>query len=61
MTPRPAGLDRTLWPALLGLAGALGVFEFTGLDLALQDRLYDFSNRRWLVDAADPLGRLVFY
>lgn len=61
MTSRPAGLDRTLWPALLLLAGALALFELTGLDLAVQDRFYDFANRRWLVDAADPLGRLVFY
>jgi len=61
MTPRPAGLDRTLWPALLVLASVLGVFEFTGLDLALQDRFYDFAHKHWLVDAADPIGRLVFY
>jgi membrane-associated PAP2 superfamily phosphatase len=61
MTPRPAGLDRTLWPALLLLGVALAGFEFTGLDLALQDRLYDFANHRWLVDAENPLGRLVFY
>ncbi len=61
MMPRPAGLDRTLGPALLLLAGALALFEFTGLDLALQDRFYDFAAKRWLVDAAEPLGRLVFY
>lgn len=56
-----AGFDRTLWPALLLLAGSLAGFEFTGLDLALQDRFYDFANQRWLVDADDPLGRLIFY
>ena len=61
MSFRPAGLDRTLWPALAVLAGALAVFEFTGLDLALQDRLYDFTRQRWLVDATDPLGRIIFY
>lgn len=57
----PAGLDRTLWPALLVFAGAIALFELTDLDLALQDRLYDFENKRWLVDATDSLGRLVFY
>jgi membrane-associated PAP2 superfamily phosphatase len=58
---RAAGLDRTLWPAVLTLAGALALFEFSGLDLWLQDHFYDFSARRWMVDADDPLGRLVFY
>ncbi len=61
MMSRPAGLDRTLWMALLLLAGSLAVFELSGLDLALQDRLYDFTTHRWLVDAKEPLGRLVFY
>jgi membrane-associated PAP2 superfamily phosphatase len=61
MMSRPAGLDRTLWLAVLLLAGSLAVFEFTGLDLALQDRFYDFTAQRWLVDAKEPVGRLVFY
>jgi membrane-associated PAP2 superfamily phosphatase len=61
MTLRPAGLDRAFWPALLVFGGALAVFEFTNLDLAVQDQLYDFANHRWLVDARNPLGRLVFY
>jgi membrane-associated PAP2 superfamily phosphatase len=61
MMSRPAGLDRTLWLALLLLAGSLAVFEFTGLDLALQDRFYDFTAQRWLVEAKEPAGRLIFY
>jgi len=61
MTFRPAGLDRTLWPAVLLFAGALGLFEFTGLDLWLQDHFYDAAAHRWLVDAENPLARLVFY
>jgi len=61
MMPRPAGLDRTLWPALGLLGGSLALFELTGLDLALQDQFYDYAGKRWLVDATDPLGRMVFY
>ncbi len=61
MTLRSVGLDRTLWPALLLLACSIALFEFTGLDLALQDHFYDFAHKRWVVDAADPLGRLIFY
>lgn len=55
------GFDHTLGPALLGLAGVLAFFELTNLDLWLQDRFYDAVAARWIVDAADPLGRLLFY
>jgi membrane-associated PAP2 superfamily phosphatase len=58
---RVAGFDRTLWPAVLVLAAAIGLFEFTGLDLSVQDLFYDTAAGRWLIDAADPLGRALFY
>lgn len=61
MTWRTAGWDRLLWPAVFALAGALAIFEFTGLDLWLQDFFYDEPAGRWLADAQDPLGRLAFY
>lgn len=62
MTPRaPEFLDRTLWPAVLLLAGALAIFEFTNVDLALQDHFYDFAQHRWIVDGNEPIGRAVFY
>ncbi|MBI2496438.1 MAG: phosphatase PAP2 family protein [Opitutae bacterium] len=43
------------------LAAMVALFEFTGLDLALQDHFYNFETGRWLVDAKDPAGRAVFY
>lgn len=61
MMPRITGLDRTLWPAVLALAGALALFEFTNIDLALQDRFYDFAQHRWIVDGNEPVGRAIFY
>lgn len=61
MSRRPAGFDRTLWPAVLVLAGVLALFELTALDLWVQDRLYRFEEQRWVVDAQNPAGRLVFY
>lgn len=62
MTPRaPGSLDRTLWPAVLLLGAAFAIFEFTNVDLALQDHFYDFANRRWVVDAREPVGRAIFY
>lgn len=47
--------------AVAALAVVLVVFELTLLDLTLQDYLYDFAGRRWVVDGNEPVGRLVFY
>lgn len=58
---RIAGWDRTLWPAVALLAAAVALFELTDLDLAVQDRFYDFGDRRWIVDAEGPVGRALFY
>ena len=61
--PVPAArqADRTLWPAVLMLAGVIALFEFTQLDLALQDRFFDFATGRWWIDARDPVWRTLFY
>lgn len=64
MNPAPSSPVRSLprlWPALTALAAALALFEFSALDLAVQDRLYDFNAGRWLVDGREPVGRLLFY
>jgi membrane-associated PAP2 superfamily phosphatase len=53
-------LPQILLSGLL-LAGVLAVAERTDLDLAVQDRLYDFQARRWLVDRKKPLPRAVLY
>ena len=61
MSPGPIATLRPLWVTLGLLAGVLALFEFTDLDRALQDNFFDFESRRWLVDAKEPSGRLVFY
>lgn len=43
-------LDKTLWPAVALLGAVLVYFQVSDADIALQDHLYDFENRRWLVD-----------
>lgn len=43
-------LDKTLWPAVALLGAVLVYFQISDADIALQDHLYDFENRRWLVD-----------
>lgn len=56
--PRPW---RALLASIAALAAVFAFFEFTGTDLAVQDRLFDFSTGRWCVDAKDPTGRALFY
>ena len=51
-------LDRTLWPAVALLAALTAIFEFTNIDLRVQDAFYDFDKQRWLVDAKSPLPRM---
>lgn len=49
------------WLGPVLLVVFMGVIETTSLDLWVQDHFYDFGQRRWLEDAAEPVGRLVFY
>ncbi|MBP7142859.1 MAG: phosphatase PAP2 family protein [Opitutaceae bacterium] len=55
------GIDRTLRPAVAALVVTLLLFESTRLDLSIQDRLFNFSTRRWLIDAHAAVPRAVFY
>lgn len=57
----PLRVDRTLWPAICLFIGAFLLFEFTGIDLALQDRLFDFQERQWLIDAQNAFWRALLY
>ena len=43
------------------LLGAICLFEFTSLDLALQDHFYIRDSHQWIVDKRDPVLRLIFY
>ena len=58
MKPRLSLIDRSLWPAIAALAGFFLLFEFTSIDLWVQDWFYDFSAKAWLVDDKAPLPRL---
>lgn len=53
--------DRTLWPAFVLFAIAFVLLEYTGIDLWLQDRFFDFESGRWLVDGLAPVPRALFY
>ncbi len=60
-TSPPWKLRRTLGPALAALAGVIGVFEFTSLDLWVQDHFFDFATGQWWVDRRAALPRVFFY
>lgn len=53
--------NRALLFSFLALAGVLAVAEFSALDLAVQDRCYDFAQHRWRVDKDDPTAQFWFY
>jgi membrane-associated PAP2 superfamily phosphatase len=54
-------LDRSLWPAVGLLVAAFALFEFTSIDIWLQDLFYNHSTKKWLVDSKEPIQRLLFY
>ncbi len=39
----------------------LALAGFTGMDLAVQDRLFDASTGNWLWDKQEPVARILFY
>jgi membrane-associated PAP2 superfamily phosphatase len=43
------------------LAASLALFQYTGLDLWLQDHWFDFSRQTWWVDKKAVWPRLIFY
>ena len=46
---------------LLLLAGSFALFQFTELDVRLQDRLFDFKAQQWMVDKNSSAPRWIFY
>lgn len=54
-------MDRSLYPAIFLLIATFVLFEATNLDLRVQDHLYDFTAKAWLVDARARIPRLLFY
>lgn len=36
-------------------------FEFSNLDMIIQDQLYNFETGKWLLDSAEPISRLLLY
>ncbi len=60
-TVPPFNLQRSLWPAVIALAGVILLFELTNLDLWVQDHFFDFVSGQWWVDRKAPGPRVWFY
>jgi len=43
------------------LVGVVVLFEYTDIDLRVQDHCYDFQNRSWAVNRDEPVARMIFY
>ena len=61
LIPGMTWLDRTLWPAVALLAAVLLLCQGTGMDLAVQDRLYQFDSARWLLPRDDRWLEFIFH
>lgn len=57
----PATNRSIIVSACAALLLTLGIFGFTDLDLAVQDRLFDAPTASWLWDKQEPIARLFFY
>jgi len=54
-------IDSSLWSAVGLLVLVFLIFEYTELDLAVQDKCYNFETRTWVVDGESAPPRLWFY
>ena len=59
--PTAIKFQYSAWFGFLTLIVTLLVFEFTNLDLRLQDHFYNSATHRWVVNEKEPLGRFIFY
>jgi len=57
----PWRIERTLGWAVAALLIAFAGFEYSNIDLAVQDHLYDFDHHRWLIDGGNPLLGAILY
>lgn len=54
-------LLRSVWPATAALVAVVALSELTAIDLWVQDRCFDFTAMRWVVDENASLPKAWFY
>ncbi len=43
------------------LLAVIAMFEWSSMDLSVQDRFYDWDLHRWMIDRHEPVLRFLFY
>lgn len=53
--------DRAVLLTIMLLIMTMVLFEFTNLDIIIQDLFYNFESGKWMISRKDPLLKAVFY
>jgi membrane-associated PAP2 superfamily phosphatase len=54
-------MTRQIYLTVIVLTVSFLIFEFSQIDLLVQDQFFDFSNTSWLIDRHNPLIKFLFY
>ena len=54
-------IHKSLLPAILLLTLSTIFFEWSNVDILVQDYFYSFESKTWLVDQNEPVSRMIFY
>ncbi len=54
-------LNRQIWITVFALFATILFFEFTNVDIWLQNYFYDFQTHKWLIDRNEPVLKFIFY
>lgn len=54
-------MNNNIWLGLFALLISLLVFNFTPIDIIIQDNFYNFETHRWVLDKSAEIPKLIFY
>jgi membrane-associated PAP2 superfamily phosphatase len=54
-------MQRSLIPSVILLVAIFFLFEYTSIDMLIQEHFYDFKSAFWMIDKHQAIPRLIFY
>ncbi len=54
-------IDRLIFIDIALILLTLALFNYTNIDVAIQNHFFDFETKTWLFDCAEPIKRFFFY
>ncbi len=54
-------INRQIWITVFLLIATILFFEYTNVDIALQNYFYNFETHKWLLDRDEPILKFIFY